>query len=167
MWTTILQTPSAQNPFGNPPGGSPCWNLGDDTVAPFGPSGVDSCTVKPDTKIFGAWASWECSTFPPDHPEFGTTEDQLRACARQYDAQQAPSVKVDRHPVRVTAVETRLFDIVLPPHNILGEPAGHGASVAHGWITLLQPLTPGTHEIVIDSGTAPAITTTIIVKREH
>ena len=38
LWTTILQTPSAQNSFGT--GGSKnlrCWDLGG-TVAPFGPT---------------------------------------------------------------------------------------------------------------------------------
>jgi hypothetical protein len=39
---------------------------------------------------------------------------------------------------------------------------GKGLSVGHGWVTLLHPLTPGTHTIVI-TGDA-TITTTIVVK---
>src|SRR3954470_21047609 len=67
LWTTIFQTPSAQNPFGNPPAGPPfdCFDLGG-TVAPFtsNSAGVKSGTVKPGNKIFVPAASAECSTFP-------------------------------------------------------------------------------------------------------
>jgi hypothetical protein len=35
--------------------------------------------------------------------------------------------------------------------------------VAHGWVTLLHPLTPGTHTIVINTEANPTITTTIVV----
>ena len=75
--------------------------------------------------------------------------------------QQAPSVTVDDKPVLVTGVETTLLNITLPADNLFGEPEGKtGQSVAHGWVTLLHPLTPGEHEIVIDE----TITTTIVVK---
>jgi hypothetical protein len=44
-------------------------------------------------------------------------------------------------------------------------PAGTtGLSVAHGSVTLLNPLTPGTHTIVIIGGLVPTVTTTIVVK---
>jgi len=52
LWTTVFETPSAQNSFGTGGAAFGCWNLGSRTVAPFGPSGIDSCTVKPGTKIF-------------------------------------------------------------------------------------------------------------------
>src|ERR1700742_669058 len=125
LWTTILQTPSAQNPFGSGGPESGCWNLGG-TVAPFGPNGVASCTVKPGTKIFVAAASAECSTFPKDGPGPDATEAELRACAVAGDAQVAPSVKVDGKSVPVTEVETSLLNIVLPPDNILGVTAEQG-----------------------------------------
>ena len=56
LWTTVLQTPSAQNPFGTGGAAFACLDLGG-TVAPFGPNGVESCTVKPGTKIFVAATS--------------------------------------------------------------------------------------------------------------
>jgi hypothetical protein len=169
LWKKVLQTPSAQNSFGTGGAAFGCWDLGG-TVAPFGPQGITSCTVKPGTKIFVA-TTWECSTFPGDHgadpgPVFGTTEPQLRACARHYDVQHAPSVTVDGHSVPVPEVETRAVSIVLPADNILGAPSGHGVFVAHGWVTLLRPLTPGKHTIVIRGATAP-MTTTITVKPGH
>ncbi len=91
----------------------------------------------------------------------GTTEAELRACAEQSDVQTAPSVTVDGQSVSVKEVETRPMNIVLPPDNIFGLPAGTtGLSVGHGWVAHLDPLTPGTHTI---AGSAPSFTTKIIV----
>ena len=163
VWTTVLETPSAQNPFGTGGSAFACLNIGGRTVAPFAPVSVESCTVKPGTKIFVAASSVECSTFEGN----GTTEDELRACARQSDVQVAPTVTVDGKVVPVAEVETRLLNIVLPADNIFGLPAGTaGLSVAHGWVALLHPLTPGTHAIVIRNG-ASTITTTIVVQPGH
>jgi hypothetical protein len=155
MWTTILQTPSAQNSFGSGGPAFGCFDLGG-TVAPFGPSGVPSCTVKPGTQIFVAASSVECSTFEGN----GTTDAELRACARGTDVQVAPTVTVDGKSVPVAEAETSLLSITLPADNIFGLAAGTtGQSVGHGWVTLLHPLTPGEHAIVL-----PNITTTIVVK---
>jgi hypothetical protein len=160
LWTTVLETPSAQNPFGTGGSAFACWDLGG-TVAPFAPGGVESCTVKPGTKIFVAASSVECSTFEGH----GTTETELRECARESDLQVAPTVTVDGTSVAVAEVETRLLNIVLPADNIFGLPAGtQGLSVGHGWVAVLHPLTPGTHTIVIDTGAATPITTTIVVQ---
>ena len=38
LWTTVLETPSAQNSFGTGGSAFACWDLGG-TVAPLGPSG--------------------------------------------------------------------------------------------------------------------------------
>jgi hypothetical protein len=168
LWTQVLETPSAQNSFGSadapdPSGSVPpwsCWKLDKGTVAPFADEPVESCTVKPGTKIFVAASSFECSTFEGN----GTTEEELRVCARQADVQVAPTVTVDGKSVPVGEAETRLLNIVLPAGNIFSQPAGtRGLSVAHGWVAQLNPLTPGTHTIVIKSG-ASTITTTIVVK---
>ncbi|HWH99590.1 MAG TPA: hypothetical protein VNT27_04610 [Propionibacteriaceae bacterium] len=162
LWTTVLETPDAQNPFGSGGTAFACLDLGG-TVSPFAPGGVESCTVNPGSKIFVAASSVECSTFEGN----GTTEAELRKCARDADADVAPSVTVDGRSVPVTEVETRLLNIVLPEGNIFGQPAGaKGLSVGHGWVVLLHPLTPGTHTVVISIGT-DVITTKIIVKPGH
>jgi len=49
LWTTVLQTPSAQNSFGTGGQAYACFDLGGGTVAPFAPAGVKSCTVTPGT----------------------------------------------------------------------------------------------------------------------
>src|SRR4051794_30719165 len=67
LWTTLLQAPSAQNPLGTGGSAFACVDLGG-TVAPFAPLGVESCTVKPGTKIFVAASSFECSTFEGQGP---------------------------------------------------------------------------------------------------
>ena len=161
LWTTVLETPSAQNPFGTGGSAFACIDLGG-TVAPFddAPGGVESCTVKPGTKVFIAAESVECSTFEGN----GTTEAQLRTCARESDVQVAPTLTVDGRSVSVAEVETGLLNIVLPADNLFGLPAGtQGLSVGHGWVALLHPLTPGTHTIVIRTP-VKFITTTIVVK---
>ncbi|MGC5222448.1 hypothetical protein ACPW96_07565 [Micromonospora sp. DT81.3] len=155
LWTTVLETPSAQNPFGAGGDEYECLDLGG-TVAPFAPVSADSCTVKPGTKLFIVAHSVECSTFEGN----GTTEAELRACAIAGDPDSDYTVTVDGKAVPVVEAETPLLDIVLPDDNIFGEPGGsEGLSVGHGWVALLHPLTPGSHTILIDE----SITTTIIV----
>jgi hypothetical protein len=162
LWTAVLQTPSAESSFGEGGEAFGCWSL-DGTVAPLGPTGVSSCTVKPGTRILVAANSFECSSFPGDHGSFGTTEAELRACARQNDVQSAPSVTVDDRAVQVGEVETAPLEIVLPADNLFGAPEGtEGLSVAHGWVALLNPLTPGSHEIVITIGSQTIITTIVV-----
>jgi hypothetical protein len=161
LWTNVLETPSAQNPFGTGDPTTACWDLGR-TVAPFAPlPGVASCTVTTGTKLFVIPSSSECSTFEGN----GTTDAVLRMCAENADAQTAPAVSVDGKDVTVAAVETPLLEIVLPADNIFGMPAGtDGLSVAHGWVTLLPPLTPGTHQIVFTVNGNDRMTTTIVVE---
>jgi hypothetical protein len=159
LWTTVFETPSAENPFGSGGPASGCFDLGG-VVAPFGPTGVPSCTVKPGTKIFVAASSFECSTIEGN----GTTEAELRKCAQQSDVQVAPAVTLDGTSIPVTEAETALVSITLPADNIFGLSAGTtGLCVGHGWVALLHPLTPGTHSIVIALPSS-TITTTITVK---
>jgi hypothetical protein len=159
LWTTVLQTPTSDNPF---TGGNPCVDLGD-MLAPFGPTGAESCTVERGTKIFVVAWSFECSTFEG----YGTTEAELRACARAADAGiTTHTVAVDGQPVPVSEVETDLLNIHLPKDNIFGLTGEdrNGLSVGHGWVTLLDPLTPGTHTIEIQlAGTVNSDTQTTII----
>lgn len=149
LWTTVIQTPAASNPF---LGGDPCIDLGG-AVAPFAGGTEFTCTVKPGTKIFVAAFSSECSTVEPP-PFHGDDEAWLRACARAADADlSTPIVTLDGRPVALREVETALLSFVLPPGHIFDPslPAGTGGqSVAHGWVALLHPLPPGSHVIRIE-----------------
>jgi hypothetical protein len=147
LWETVLETPTPQNPF---TGGDPCVDLGG-IVAPFAALGTTSltCTVNPGTKVFVTGESTECSTVE-SAPFFGGNEADLRACARAADAGfEVPTISIDGKSIAVSEVETGLLILDLPADNIFGVPAQQAFSVAHGWVTLLHPLTPGTHEIRI------------------
>jgi hypothetical protein len=170
LWTTVLQTPTPQNPFA---GGDTCVMLTGNILAPFGPRGAKKCTVMSGTKIFVAAWTTECSTFAHDTCG-GANEAELRANARTADAGiRIHTVNVDGPPVPVTEVETGLLSIYLPQDNIFGLNGAdrNGLSVAHGWVVLLDPLAPGMHAIEIhNEGTYfgqpvnSTITTKIIVQ---
>jgi hypothetical protein len=181
-WTKVLQTPADQSVYGTGPlPESGCVDLGGMLAPgwPFPYTGPRSCTVKPGTKIFVSAASFECSTIPgDDHPAGNPpfTADQLRTCARDLTllvSPTAPKVTLDGKPVTITAVETSALHPVLPTDNIFGadpDPDDPYLSVAYGWVALLNPLTPGTHEIKIlinDGKDFPENTTTIVVKPGH
>jgi hypothetical protein len=78
------------------------------------------------------------------------------------------TITVDGKPVPLTVVETRLLRVDLTADNILGVGAGPADAVGRGAVALLQPLPPGTHEIVINArGTSLGdftSTTTIVVQ---
>ena len=155
LWTKVLETPSDQNPFGSP-NANACWDLGKNVVAPFGPSGVESCTVKPGTRLFVLGSSVECSTFEEESPPCGPDLSSSAKAATP----KVTSVTVDGRTVLLSEVLTSRQPITLPPNNLFGVDAGsQGEFVADGWVTLLHPLTPGTHEIV-----GPTFTTTIVVQ---
>jgi hypothetical protein len=167
LWTDTIEVPKPDNVFGGGGDAAECNTVSlRGTLAPFG--GTDPvCTVKPGTKIFVVGYSVECSTFNGDHNGFGTTATELRKCARAMDNQTAPAVTLDGRPFRLTEVETGVLSLNVPRNNIfLPDPRRTGRSVAHGWVALLHPLTPGRHTIVINHGhdPDPIGTTTILVK---
>jgi hypothetical protein len=150
LWETVLETPVPENPLA---AGEPwCVDL-DGVVAPFtlNPAAPPTCTVERGTAIFVA-VTIECSTVEPP-PFFGSNEAELRECARAVDVPGSTlTLTVDGEPVPLTLVETPLLTIDLPEDNILGVPAQQALSVAAGFVALLPPLPPGTHQLVI-SGT--------------
>src|SRR3954465_2914946 len=164
LWTTVLETPTPDNPFG---GGDPqqCIVLGGKIVAPFG-GGSFTCTVKAGTRIFIAAWTTECSTFEGN----GTTEAELRACAVGADERVTATVTINGEPVPLSSVETGLLTIHLPQDNIFGLKGAerNGLSVAHGFVYLTDPLTPGTYiiegHVVFPDGSTADFTTTIIVQ---
>src|SRR3954464_765110 len=168
LWTKVLETPTPDNPFG---GGHGCVVLGGKIVAPLKPAGGSlTCTVKAGTRIFIAGWTTECSSFPPDIPNFGTTEAELRACAVGADAGVTATVTINGEPVPLSSVETGLLTIHLPQDNIfdLKGAERNGLSVAHGFVYLTDPLTPGTYiiegHVVFPDGSTADFTTTIIVQ---
>jgi hypothetical protein len=168
LWTKVLETPTPDNVFGG--GGPQCVVLGGKIVAPFG-GGSFTCTVKAGTRIFIAAQTTECSTFADDDcggP--GSNEAQLRAAAVAADAGITATVTINGQPVPLSSVETGLLTIHLPQDNIFGAKgaARKGLSVAHGFVYLTDPLTPGTYiiegHVVFPDGSTADFTTTIVVQ---
>src|SRR6478736_186590 len=77
-WKTVLETPDAENPFGSGGQAFACIDLGH-VVTPFGPNGVESCTLETGTALSVVGSSVECSSFEGA----GTTDAVLRHCARE------------------------------------------------------------------------------------
>jgi hypothetical protein len=167
LWTTTLETPTPQNPFGS--GGSQCFVLGGNIVAPFG-GGSFTCTVKTGTRIFIAAWTTECSTFAGDCGGPGSNEAQLRAAAEAADAGITATVTINGQPIPLSSVETGLLTIHLPQDNIFGLQGAerNGLSVAHGFVYLTDPLAPGTYviegRVKFPRGRPQNFTTTIIVQ---
>jgi hypothetical protein len=159
LWTTVLQTPKDQNSFGTGGQKFACWDLGGNVVAPLAPPpGAESCTVKPGTKIFVAWTG-ECSTFEVTAPPCDDP-DLAKGARASIPTPTVTSVTVDDRTVSLTEVTTSVQPITLPANNLFGAAAGsRGQFVADGWVTLLNPLTPGRHTII-----AGTVQTTIVVQ---
>jgi hypothetical protein len=143
--------------------------VGGNIVGPFG-GGTFTCTVKSGTRIFiSAWTT-ECSTFPGDCGGPGSNEAQLRAAAEAGDAGITATDTINGQPVPLSTVETGLLTIHLPQDNIFGVKGAerNGLSVAHGFVYLTDPLTPGTYiiqgHVVFPDGSTADFTTTIIVQ---
>ena len=161
MWTTVLELPTPDNPFGGGGSASACIDLGG-TLAPFAGGPEFSCTVKPGTKLFIIGYSAECSSWEGQ----GDEEAVLRECAHDQVAtavgEDGPVVTVDGKVLPLQPIDTPFMqDIVLPADNLFGLPAGEpGVSVGFGWVARVNPLPPGTHTITDNS----SFTTTIIVQ---
>jgi hypothetical protein len=163
LYTKVLETPSAQNPFGS--GGtsaSPCWDL-DGTVAPLAPKPVKLCTVNAGTKILVAASTAECSTFPNDCAAVAPPESELALLARPQVDATAPSVTVNGKDVQVTFVQSEPMTVNLPADNIFGVSGGGvGTSVALGWVALLGPLSPGNYAIHVRTAKLNYVTRIVV-----
>ncbi len=160
-WAFVIQTPVPQNPFTST--NNRCVHLAPQLLAPmqaFAPPGVSStCTVKPGTRVFISELSAECSTAEPP-PFHGDNPEQLRACIRSVLLGPGGNffihrVTLDGQNVPLTLVTAPPQQVNVPADNFLGPPtppAQQATSVAEGWLAVLRPMTPGTHEIVIHFG---------------
>jgi hypothetical protein len=100
----------------------------------------------------------ECSTFRGDHGNFGTTDSQLRKCARALFKGLKPGFAVDGHSVNVSKLltATGAFPIDISKHPLFPLSPGKGRSAAYGPGLLLSGLSKGNHTIkgVASSGTS-------------
>jgi hypothetical protein len=112
---------------------------------------VRTCTIPSGTALFFPLLDTECSTIEGN----GTTEDELRDCAKMFtDLVDTSSLflEIDGQPVTNLGdfrVQSPLFTFgPLPPNNILGAPAGSTSpSVSDGYFVMLKPLSVGRHTL--------------------
>jgi hypothetical protein len=109
----------------------------------------NTCREPAGRPIYAIELSGECSTFLGDHGSFGTTDSQLKKCARTLYSGIVESTTVDGQSVDVSKSlkATRPFDVHLAPNNILGLPPGDGRSAAYGYGLVLTGFSEGTHII--------------------
>jgi hypothetical protein len=131
-----------------------------------------TCVVAEGTAIYVLVAGTTCSTVEPP-PYFGSTEDELRACASagtdeitDFEARVNGHEVADPDAYRTTSP---MFTITFPENNIVGIDPGVGQVVSEAISFIIAPPPPGEYEIDV-SVTLPGnpepvgVTTTVIVE---
>jgi hypothetical protein len=115
-----------------------------------------TCTVKPGTPTFLFAFFNECSNTEPPPFFGGETEAGQRQCALGgLPVLDAIFVSIDGGPPvniysdRYLAVSPQMT-AHLPDPNILGVAARETTFVAAGWVGMIRPLPPGTHNIRVE-----------------
>ncbi len=149
---------SWQLQFATSPPAKPCSTLGVNgrtvgllTLKTFTPGTYRyTCSEPAGRPLYGVALSNECSTFKGDHGKFGTSDSQLKKCARALFKGAKQTATVDGHSVAITKLlaATGVFAIHVPKKNLLGSgKAGSGRSAAYGYGLLDTGFAKGTHVI--------------------
>jgi hypothetical protein len=91
----------------------------------------------------------ECSTLKGDHPNFGTSDTDLKRCAQTLSKPIKQTVTLDgiRVDMKKLIASTDVFRVHIGKHNAFGAPPGNARSAAYGPGLLLTGLETGTHVI--------------------
>jgi hypothetical protein len=108
-----------------------------------------TCSEPAERPMYAVGIGNECSTFTGDHDKFGTTDAQLRKCARALFKGAKQSFTVDGHSVNVSKLLTltAAFPVDIPKNPLFPLPPGKGRSAAYGPGLLLTGFSQGTHSI--------------------
>jgi hypothetical protein len=108
-----------------------------------------TCRVPAGRPIYVDELSDECSTFKGDHIGFGTTDADLKRCARTGFTGGRETTTIDGRRVDISKLVSAspAFALRVPKNNILGLPPGNGRSAAYGHGLLLINVAKGTHII--------------------
>jgi hypothetical protein len=153
-WQWAVSTPfSDDGPFGTPtdcgenqPNGN-TWFL----AGSLGQSVERLCEIPAGTRLFFPVVNVECSSLE-EAPFFGGTVAERRACVEQPLLAFEPlSATLDGAPIvsdlHAYTVTSPNFPITAVEGNPFGIPAGRGFAVSKGVWLLLEPLSPGSHEL--------------------
>jgi hypothetical protein len=157
-WQYVLSIPAGTNPVLDTTGSncgieqspSPVFFLtGAATTDPV----IRTCTLPAEKVLFFPIINTECSTVEAP-PFFGSNAQELRNCAaRLINGVDVGSLTVlidgkQVHNLRRFRVQSPLFDFLMPQDNFLGLPGvTSGSAVSDGYWLMLEPLSPGEHEI--------------------
>jgi hypothetical protein len=117
------------------------------------------CSIPAGKAVLVPVVNVECSTLEGN----GTNEAELRACLATYrfgnvhatiDGVAVPDI--ERY-----FVESPSFELTLPANNVIGLPAGTGASVGKGYYLMLPPLSAGKRHVVEFMGSFPDFAFTV------
>lgn len=147
-WQWTLSFPLQLNP-GHDPTGKSCSRNQDAPVF-FIPRNFPPCQVPANTYLFVPIIGTECSNRESgEYP--GATEDDLRACAAgEVDRYTGLVVRLDGEQIAgidAYRATSPLFNVTMPPANVLGIPPGNALFVADGVQMIIPPLAPGPHEV--------------------
>jgi hypothetical protein len=147
-WQTVFSTSQPMNPCQTLTANG--QSVGYLTVPTIVPGTYDvTCHEPAGQPLYAIQLSGECSTFTGDHGNYGTTDSQLKKCARTLYASVVETTTVDGQSVDVSKSikSTRPYPIELGPNNVLGLPPGDGRSAAYGYGLVLTGFSQGTHII--------------------
>jgi hypothetical protein len=163
-WQWALSISTGKNPLEDKTGANcpigqngPVWFL----AGTFGGSADRTCNVPPGKAIMFPVYNAECSY--AEYPQY-KTESELRNCAKdQADKVTGLDASIDGIVIdnlkQKYRVQSPLFDFILPNNNVLGTSAGPSKAVSDGYWVILQPLSPGKHDVRF-SGSAVDFTST-------
>jgi hypothetical protein len=149
-WNWITSIPEENNPVGDETGEKcaigqkgPVWFL----PGTAGGKLERSCTVPAGKAIFMVILDAECSK--TEFPKLNT-EEEFRKCTGDLNEGATLSATVDGIKLKDLEkyrVESPMFNMVFPSNNIFGQKAGPTIAKSDGWYVILEPLSPGTHNV--------------------
>jgi hypothetical protein len=149
-WNWITSIPEENNPVGDETGKKcaigqkgPVWFL----PGTAGGKLERSCTVPAGKALFMVILDAECSK--TEFPKLNT-EEEFRKCTRDLNEGATLSATVDGVKLKDLEkyrVESPMFNMTFPSNNIFGQKAGPTIAKSDGWYVILEPLSPGTHNV--------------------
>jgi hypothetical protein len=149
-WNWITSIPEENNPVGDETGEKcaigqkgPVWFL----PGTAGGKLERSCTVPAGKAIFMVILDAECSK--TEFPKLNT-EEEFRKCTGDLNEGATLSATVDGIKLKDLEkyrVESPMFNMTFPSNNIFGQKAGPTIAKSDGWYVILEPLSPGTHNV--------------------
>jgi hypothetical protein len=149
-WQWVLSIAKTENPLFDDTGrnsansqSGPVWFLAGTLKGPA----QRSCIIPADKAILFPVINFEASVAEGD----GTTEEELAACA-EFEMDQITDIRAmisgtNVNELKQYRIQSPLFNVGLPPNNVLGLPVQTTKMVSEGYWIFLKPLGPGKYNL--------------------